>query len=295
MPESQLVGPLDESERHVLALPLPNGARLAFTIQIALEAWAGSASPDKPTDWAEMSGHLYGARTGMARLTRTIEDYDARSCVHISGLVAQHWPDLIAGLAHNGHEIVGHGWAQDEPMWAMGEEQDHDVVRRCAEIIDKVTGQRPAGWSSHASRRGDYTVLSLLKEGYTYTRDFRDADLPYVAAQLGGRRLLAMPRTDEINDLPIMGFRGFPPSVYVEYFKRAFDQLYAEGERQPQVMTCVTHAYVAGKPWGASAVAECLKHVRAHDKVWVATGREVAQYYLDNLPPGTQAANTATG
>ena len=298
-----LVGPVTGEEPTIRAIPLPNGARVAFTIQVALEAWSGATvtgpmlpvGPDgqSSVDWATISTQLYGPRTGAARLMRTIEDRDMRACIHLSALVAERWPDLVAGIAGRGHEIVGHGYRHDERMGSLGEERDLAVVRQCAEIVESVTGQRPVGWSSHGSRRGNYTVLSLLKEGYTYTRDFRDADLPYVAAQLGERRLLAMPRTDEINDLPIMGFKGLPPSVYVEYFKRAFDQLYAEGERQPQAMTCVTHAYVAGKPWGASAVAECLKHVRAHDKVWVATGREVAQHYLDNLPPGTQAANTA--
>jgi hypothetical protein len=126
-------------------------------------------------------------------------------------------------------------------------------------------------------------VLSLIKEGYTYTRDFRDADVPYVVAQLGDRRLLAMVRTDEINDLPIS--RIGPPSMFVEYFKRNFDQLYAEGERgDPKVMTCVTHATVFGRPWGATALAECLKYAQSFDKVWLTTGREIADHYLQHLP-----------
>jgi len=267
-------------EPRIQAVPLPGGARLAFTIQVALEAWAGG----DPLDLTVESAHLYGPRTGMARLADTIDEQGVRSCVHISGLLAERWPELVAGLHRNGHEIVGHGYAQDQPMADMDEATDLAVVRRCADVIHEVTGVRPVGWSSHGSRRGDYTVLSLLKEGYLYTRDFRDADLPYIAAQLGDRRLLAMPRTDEINDLPISNRHGLPPSVYVELFKRAFDQLYAEGAKAPTCMTCVTHAYVSGKPWGVSAIAECLKYVKSHDKVWLATGREVAEHYLNNLP-----------
>ncbi|HVA25452.1 MAG TPA: polysaccharide deacetylase family protein [Chloroflexota bacterium] len=282
MPETaaDLAGPVNGDEPDIRAVALPNGARMAFTIQVAIEAWA----ENDPPDWTAISSHLYGPRTGMARLTETIEEQGVRSCVHISALLAERWPDLVAGLHRNGHEIVGHGYAQDQPMAAMDEATDLAVVRKCAEVIDQVTGQRPAGWSSHGSRRGAYTILSLLKEGYTYTRDFRDSDLPYVAAQLGERRLLAMPRTDEINDLPISNRHGLPPSVYVELFKRSFDQLYAEGGKAPTCMTCVTHAYVSGKPWGASAVAECLKYVRSHEKVWIATGREVAEHYLAQLP-----------
>jgi allantoinase len=277
---AELLGPVNGDDPMFRRVQLPNGARMAFTIQVALEAWAES----EPPDWTVRSAHLYGPRTGMARLTEAIERHGFRACVHISGLLAERWPDLVAGLHRGGHEIVGHGWAQDQAMAAMGEEEDLLVVRRCAEIIEQVTGVRPAGWSSHGSRRGDYTVLSLLKEGYLYTRDFRDADLPYVAAQLGERRLLAMPRTDEINDLPISQRHGLPPSVYVELFKRSFDQLYAEGAVNPTCMTCVTHAYVSGKPWGASAIAECLAYVKEHKDVWLATGREVADHYLARLP-----------
>lgn len=93
-----------------------------------------------------------------------------------------------------------------------------------------------------------------------------------------------MPRTDEINDLPISSRHGLPPSVYVEFFKRAFDQLYAEGATVPTCMTCVTHAYVSGKPWGAAAISECLQYVNSHKDVWIATGREVAEHYLAHLP-----------
>ena len=282
--EFDAVGPLEDREPSIRAVALPGGARIAVNVQIAFEAWAEARSRDGSMNWGEYSGRLYGPRTGMARLTQTLEDHGFRASVHTSGLVAQRWPHLIEQAAANGHEIVGHGWAQDQPMWAMDEAQDREAVRMTSEVIEAVTGRRPVGWSSQASRRGDYTVSSLLAEGYLYTRDFRDADLPYVAASQGEKRLLAMPRTDDINDLPIFALRGLAPTTFVDYFKRSFDQLYAEGEGTPQVMTCVTHAYIAGKPWGASALAECLKHVRAHDRVWISTGREVAEHYLRHLP-----------
>ena len=291
----QLVGPVAGAEPVIRSVPLPNGAKIALTVQLTLEAWADTAMargrnmPEEAIrkgvpDWATLSAQLYGPRTGAQRLAATMEDYGVRACVHLSGLVAERWPDLVAGLARNGHEIVGHGYTQDQAMVTLDEDEDLAVVRKCSEVIAAVTGQRPVGWSSHGSRRGNYTVLSLLKEGYTYTRDFRDADLPYVVAQLGDRRLLAMVRTDEINDLPIS--RSGPPSVFVEYFKRNFDQLYAEGEKgDPKVMTCVTHATVFGRPWGATALAECLKYVQGFDDVWLTTGREVADHYLAHLPP----------
>jgi hypothetical protein len=37
-----LIGPVTGAEPDVRAIPLPNGARVAFTIQVALEAWSGA-------------------------------------------------------------------------------------------------------------------------------------------------------------------------------------------------------------------------------------------------------------
>src|SRR5687767_11021680 len=39
---TDLVGPVVGDEPVFRAIPLPNGARMAFTIQIALEAWSGA-------------------------------------------------------------------------------------------------------------------------------------------------------------------------------------------------------------------------------------------------------------
>lgn len=286
--------PMEDREPELVALPLPHGARLAINVQIAFEAWESPPVTNGIVNWGEYSGRLYGPRTGIWRLVEALEDHGFRSCVHISGLLVQRWPRIIEKLAKNGHEIVGHGWAQDQAMHAMNQEQDRDAVRRTSEIVGQVTGERPVGWSSHASRRGEFTVQSLIEEGYLYTRDFRDADLPYVVAESQGRRLLAMPRTDDINDLPIFKMNGLAPSVFVDYFRRSFDQLYAESERHgPQVMTCVTHAYIMGRAWGTSALIDCLKHVRAHDKVWICTGRQVAEHYLKHLPSAIQPGHTS--
>ena len=49
-------------------------------------------------------------------------------------------------------------------------------------------------------------------------------------------------------------------------------------------MTCVAHSTIFGRPWGASALAECLDYAAQFEGVWQTTGREVAEYYLAQLP-----------
>ena len=149
--------------------------------------------------------------------------------------------------------------------------------------VEAVAGQRPYGWSSHGSRRGKYTVLDLMKCGYVYTNDFRNADVPYVVATVGEQKLLSLPRTDEINDMFLIRRTGNPPGAYVEYFKRAFDRLYKEGAKAPKVLACVAHATLTGRPWGASALTECIEYAKSFDDVWITTRLGVAENYLRSL------------
>jgi allantoinase len=285
-------GPVLGEEPVLKAMPLPGGARVAVTIQLAFEAWSpgissgsvlgGALSADAAAkgipDFATLSWQEYGGRTGIWRLLRGLDKCGARASCSTSALCAVVWPRAVAEIAAAGHEIVGHGYSQDQRMESLDESEDLDVVTRSTEILAEVSGQRPIGWSSHGSRRGAFTIASLLKNGYLYTNDFRDADVPYIAASVEGRNLWSLPRTDEINDMFLFRRHGNPPSAYVEYFRRALDQLHSEGETEPKVLTCVAHATLIGRPWGISALAECIEYARSKGDVWVCTRRELAEY-----------------
>ena len=274
----------------------PNDARLAVNFQVALEAWSGtnvtgsvlgakvaSDSTEEAPDWATISGQDYGGRTGAWRLLRIFDEEETPAAWSLNGLVAERWPELTKAIVVGGHEIIGHGYSQDRPMHKMGRDEDLDTVRRTTEMIEQVSGQRPVGWSSHASRRGNFTVESLLKTGYVYTNDFRDADVPYVVAEMDSRRLIAMPRNDEINDMFNVYLHGNSPGVLFDYFKRACDQVFAEGDQQPGVVTCVVHATLTGRPWGASALRECIRYAKSFPEAWICQRRVVAEHFLSTV------------
>lgn len=284
-----VTGPVLGGEPVLKSIPLPGGARVAVTVQLAFEAWSAGAASGNVLgvvsdelarkglpDLATISWQEYGGRTGIWRLLRVLDKCGVRASCSTSGLCAEVWPKAVAAVAAAGHEIVGHGYSQDQRMEAMDEPDDYDVVKRSTEILEKVSGQRPVGWSSHGSRRGPFTIVSLLKNGYLYTNDFRDADVPYIAAAAGGRNLWSLPRTDEINDMFLFRQHANAPSAYVEYFRRALDQLHDEGATEPKVLTCVAHANLIGRSWGASALTECINYARSKGDVWFCTRKELA-------------------
>jgi hypothetical protein len=158
---------------------LPQGARMAVTIQVALEAWQGTTVTGNTIgeplgqkavalgvpDWATVSAQEYGGRTGIWRILDTLGELDVPASVSTSTLVAERWPAVAKAVVDAGHEIVGHGYSQDASS-DMDAEEDRRVV-----------------------------------SGAVTTFEFRDADAPYVVAERRDRSLVAMPRTDEINDM----------------------------------------------------------------------------------------------
>ena len=42
------------------------------------------------------------------------------------------------------------------------------------------------------------------------------------------------------------------------------------------------HPFLVGMPHRVAALAEVLDHIRSHQDVWMATGREIAAWYLEH-------------
>jgi hypothetical protein len=64
--------------------------------------------------------------------------------------------------------------------------------------------------------------------------------------------------------------------------KRSFDRLYAEGEQSGTVLCIPVHGYQVSQPHRLAAFEEAVAYITGHDDVWVTTGREIAQWFLDN-------------
>jgi allantoinase len=271
-------------------VPLPGGARIAVRFQLTLEDWEappeltgelGPGAPSPAIDYRVVSARMYGLRTGIFRLLDVMDEAGCVASVTTCGICGDRWPSVVAEVARRGHEIVGHGYAQEDNAAFLDEEQDYAVVTRTVAALERASGYRPVGWAGAASRRGPFTVKSLLRAGMIYTNDFREADVPFIAGRMGERRLVAMPRNDEINDNYAVLRGGYSPANYVDYFKRAFDRLHLEGERHHgRVLTAVVHATAMGRPWGASALAECVTYAKKHPDAWVTTSRAIAEHYL---------------
>jgi len=101
-------------------------------------------------------------------------------------------------------------------------------------------------------------------------------------------------RTQELTDRPFV-VNFVTPRHYGEMLKRQFDRLYAEGEESGTVMCIPLHPYLIGQPYRIKAFEEALAYITRHDKVWLATGREIAKHFLDHHYDQFAAASVPVG
>jgi phytoene/squalene synthetase len=55
------------------------------------------------------------------------------------------------------------------------------------------------------------------------------------------------------------------------------------------------HPYLVGQPYRLAAFEEALAYITGHVKVWLATGREIAQHFKENYHDAFAAAAQPVG
>lgn len=267
----------------------PNGARIAVWLAPNIEHYELDPPPNprrnpwpRPLpDVLNYSWRDYGNRTGFWRMADTMAKHGVRGSVSLNVAVCDHYPEVIERCCELGWELFSHGTYNTRYFYDMDEDMQREVIRDSRETILRVTGQRLDGWLTPAISNDETTQHVLAEEGILYTLDMTHDDQPTPVNTRAGR-LVSIPYSLEVNDVPLFVSRATPPERYAAICKAQFDQLYEEGADSGTVMCMPLHPYLIGQPHRIAALDAVLAHITAHDKVWLATGREIAQHYIDH-------------
>ena len=261
----------------------PNKARVAVMVTVMFESWPeGKGPPYGPMASALREGTLdlqsiswahYGGRTGIWRLMRLFDEHKLKATVCANALSIERFPESAKELAKRGHEIAGHSYTQDMFMPYFSPEDEQALIRRCAGIIESVTGTRPTGWASPRMTPTVHTAKFLAEDGYLWHGDYHDTDLPYIVGTDSGK-IVALPHSDFTDNRVLRG----SPRDFHDVYKDTFDYLYA---MEPgSLLNLTVHAHFGARPPLAAMVHEVLKYIRGHDSVWFARHDEVARHVL---------------
>ena len=269
----------------------PGGRHLAIVFNIAYEAWSsgqtsavgpmGNPLPQGLFDHNADSYGRYGAKSGIQRLLRTLRGTGVRANVFVSGLLAAECPHQVAEIVREGHELVGHGFAQNLIPPCLSPAADEDSIRRSSEAIALVTGHAPRGWISPRATSGPETLRRLLQLGYRWHADALDADAPYLQRFPEGD-LLAIPLAIEFNDLSHSMRFGRTPRQFVEMFTDALPRLVAAHD-ELVIVDVLAHTHCYGRPASAWAYEEIVKMCAGRDDLWVTTRDRIADHLMGSF------------
>tara|TARA_R110002049_G_scaffold108165_9_gene256287 strand:+ start:100 stop:1041 length:942 start_codon:yes stop_codon:yes gene_type:complete len=276
----------------------PGGARIAFWVAPNIEFYELNppANPHRkawPQPYPATQGYSirdYGNRVGHIRQMDVLERYGVRGSVSLSTALCDHHPELIAMCAERDWEFFSHGIYNTRYTYGMSEQQERDMIRDAMESIHKHTGQQCAGYLAPALSHSELTMDLFAEvgtelfgdDGGFYTCDLFHDDQPTPIRLRSNKRFVSIPYSLEMNDTIAYVVNRVEPRRYGQMLKDNFDRLYAEGEQSGTVMCIPTHNYQVSCPHRLKAFEEALEYITGHPDVWVTTGREIAQYFIDN-------------
>ena len=270
----------------------PGGARLVISISMPFEAGGqppkGSDSPFPkidlpariPADLATNTWFAYGYREGIPRMLDLWDRHGIKVTSHMIGEAAQRQPALAKDIVQRGHEAAGHGprWSS---QYAMTRPQERKFIQDAADMVEKVTGQRPSGYNCNWLRRGPNT-LSLLQElGYVYHIDDVSRDEPFIE-KVDGKDFVVIPYTLRNNDILLIEGRNFTPGQFLEQIKLDFDQLYEEGATRRRMMSISAHDRISGTPAMVRVWDEFLRYAKSHPGVAFMRKDDIAKYAINS-------------
>jgi putative urate catabolism protein len=225
----------------------------------------------------------YGSRAGVWRALRLFEERRLPITVFGVGMALERNPEAVAAMVEGGHEIAGHGWRWIDYQH-VDEATEREHIRRAVAAIERLTGQRPAGW--YTGRTSPNTRRLVVEEGgFLYDADSYADDLPYWVEE-SGKPHLVVPYTLDANDMRFATAQGFNSGdQFFAYLRDAFDVLYAEGAERPKMMSVGLHCRLVGRPGRFAALQRFLDHVQRHERVWICRRVDIARHWRERHPP----------
>jgi peptidoglycan/xylan/chitin deacetylase (PgdA/CDA1 family) len=299
--EANIAGPVRDMIGYGPDVPVvswPNGARVAISLvlnweegselsffngdaknpQGLLETPASTGTDVR--DLAAESVFEYGSRVGVWRLARLVDEYKIPLTLFTTALALERHGEFAAYVREKKHEPAGHGYRWDR-MWEFSKDEEREQIKMAVETIEKACGQRPQGWYSRYSASVNTRELLVEEGGFVYDSDAYNDDLPYFT-MVNDKKHLIVPYSLTLNDGRFATSPGYAdPAGFLDHLKRAFDELWLEGETRPKMMSIGLHSRLIGQPARLNALREFIDYAQSKGQVWFTRRIDIANFWLE--------------
>ena len=276
----------------------------------AVAGWLGSyGGEDSPLD---ISRGMFAGEVGVPRLLDLFAEFGIRVTWFVPGHSLETFPEPAAAIVEAGHEIGLHGYSHENPI-AMTPEQEAEVLDRCIELLQGLTGEHPAGYVAPWWEFSAVTAELLLARGIEYDHSLMHDDFHPYYVRVGdtwtkidyskpagdwmkplvrGREtdLVEIPASWHLDDMvPLMFMKSVPnsqgfesPRVVEEIWRDAFDWVYRKYDYAIFPMTI--HPDVSGRPHVLAMHERLFAHMSSKPGVRFVTMREIADDFRRRTP-----------
>lgn len=268
-------------------LAWPQG-HVAVAIVVSLE-WFPIVPEDKPfrapghmqtayPDFRHYTSREYGTRVGLYRMLNAFRTRGIPVSVATNAAIAERYPQIVADLRAEGHEIVAHATDMNAAIASGLDQARHEgIVAQSLAVLEKAGGTRPKGWLSIARSQAMDTPELLAANGVAYMLDWVNDELPYRFETANGP-LLNVPLNHELSDRQVVTVQQQSMDSYAQQLEDACDWLLGEAARYGGRMLPIhLTPYISGLPYRIGALEGLLDRLAARSGVWFATAGQIAQ------------------
>ena len=261
----------------------PEGKSVAVWLCVSLE-WFPITPSDTPfrapghmqtsyPDYRHYTAREYGTRVGFYRLLDAFKKAGVRVSVATNGAIADRYPQLIADIVADGHEIIAHSTDMNGTIASgLPIEDERALIAQSIASLEKAAGKRPTGWLSIA-RSESWNTPDLLKyAGLRYVCDWGNDELPWRFAN----GLINLPLNHELSDRQIITVQQQSADSYAQQMTDAFDWLAGEAKAHGgRVLPLHVTPYITGLAYRIDAFEALLGMLAARREAWFAPGDEI--------------------
>ena len=272
----------------------PNGSRVAVSIVVNFEEGAElqvgdgdptsesvgeilSVVPEGLRDQGQEQLFAYGTRVGLWRFLDVLKNTNISATFYMCGRAVKRSPQLASAISEAGHEAACHGWVWRPNAEYTDMDSEHKDLLRATAAIKAATGQSPLGFFCRGAE-SIWTRNLLAQEGYIYTSNAFDDDLPYH----DNSGLIVVPYNLDTNDMKFYHPNGFVRSKeMLEYVCDAVEQLLIEAQAgKSSTLSIGFHLRISGRPARFRAVNKILEYLVGLDaQVWLARRIDIARHF----------------
>ena len=265
----------------------PEGKRLAIYFGVNHEVFsfgeglgAELAPAQSRPDVMNFAWRDYGNRVGAWPFIELFDRLELKTTALVNAALIDKCRPLAEALRDRGDDIAAHGITNAEASGTLTIDEERTMITRCLERFDAL-GVRPTGWLAPWISESADTPDLLAEAGFTHILDWAHDDQPTRINTRDGRNLLAIPYSQEINDIPAIIARKQEAAQFMVMLEDAVTQLLSECDARPLVLGIALHPYVMGQSHRFLHLARSLTRLReeADDRIWWTTAAEIAEHY----------------